>query len=113
MTGSHFVLPSTMQDKRRFLTNAVPGKETNSLKLLLDQRGTAQRLAGRLCQLFLGEGAAQPADIDALADGLRTHDLDIDWATETILRSELFFADQNIRQRVADPAECIIGATRA
>jgi len=83
------------------------------VELLLDQRGTAQRLAGRLCQLFLGEGAAQPADIDALADGLRTHDLDIDWATETILRSELFFADQNIRQRVADPAECIIGATRA
>lgn len=80
--------------------------------LLLDQRATAQRLAERLCQLFLGERIAQQADIDALANGLQTHDLDIEWGTETILRSELFFADQNIRQRIAGPTEFIIGATR-
>lgn len=83
------------------------------VEILLDQRATAQRLAGRLCQLFLGEGVAQPEDITVLAEGLQSHDLDIDWGTETILRSELFFADQNIRQRVAGPAEFIIGATRA
>ncbi|QDT92222.1 DUF1800 domain-containing protein [Gimesia algae] len=83
------------------------------VELLLDQRATAERLAGRLCQLFLGEGVAQSEDIKALAEGLQAHDLDIEWGTETILRSELFFADQNIRQSVAGPAELIIGATRA
>lgn len=83
------------------------------VELLLDQNATAQRLAERLCQLFLGEGVAQPEDITALAEGLQSHDLDIDWGTETILRSKRFFADQNIRQRVASPPEFIIGATRA
>ncbi|WP_339730497.1 DUF1800 domain-containing protein [uncultured Gimesia sp.] len=83
------------------------------VELLLNQRGTAQHLAERLCQLFLGEEIAQPEDIDTLADGLQTHNLDIDWGTETILQSELFFSDQNIRQRVTSPTEFIIGATRA
>jgi len=81
--------------------------------LLLEQPATARRLAWRLCQLFHGEGVVQPEHIDTLANGLQSHDLDIEWGTETILRSELFFSDQNIRHRVAGPTDFIIGAIRA
>ncbi|HSG73052.1 MAG TPA: DUF1800 domain-containing protein [Planctomycetaceae bacterium] len=83
------------------------------LELLLDQPATAHRLAGRLCQQFLGEGVAEAKHIDSLAEGLQAHDLDIAWGVENILRSELFFSDENIRYRVAEPAEFIVGAIRA
>jgi uncharacterized protein (DUF1800 family) len=83
------------------------------LELLLEQPATAHRLAWRLCQQFFGEGIAKADHIDALADGLRAHDLSIAWGVETILRSELFFFDANLRYRVAEPAEYIVGAIRA
>jgi tetratricopeptide (TPR) repeat protein len=41
------------------------------LLMLLEQPATAQRLAGRLCELFLGEGMAGEAGIGALARSLR------------------------------------------
>jgi uncharacterized protein (DUF1800 family) len=83
------------------------------IELLLEQPATAQRLAGRLCRLLLGERVAEQKQIEVLANGLQTHDLDIAWGVETILRSELFFSDANIRYRVAEPAEFIVGAIRA
>ncbi len=45
--------------------------------------------------------------------GLREHDLDIRWAVETILRSELFFSDANIASRVSSPVEYLLGAVRS
>lgn len=83
------------------------------LALLLTQAATAQRIAWRLCTLFLGEGVAGHEQIESLAAGLRAHDLDLDWAVRTIVQSDLFFSDRNIRRRIADPAELIIGAARA
>ena len=74
---------------------------------------TADRLAWRLCELFMGEGAVEQGRSDALADGLRSHHLDIGWAVETILRSRAFFAESNIRTRVLGPVEYIVGAVRA
>lgn len=83
------------------------------LTLLLEQPATAHRLSWRLCEQFLGEGVATDEHVGALADGLRQHNLEIAWGAETIVRSELFFSDANLRRRVAEPAEYIIGATRA
>ena len=45
--------------------------------------------------------------------GLRENDLNIGWAVETVLRSQLFFADTNMRSRVAGPVECLVGAVTA
>src|SRR5262249_8659692 len=69
------------------------------LRLLLDHPATAQRLAGRLCELFFGEKAVSPEAVRALGDELGRRRLDVGWAVETILRSRLFFADANLRTR--------------
>jgi hypothetical protein len=51
--------------------------------------------------------------VGALAAGLRRHQLDIGWGVETILRSQAFFADDNIDKRVVGPVEYVVGAARA
>jgi uncharacterized protein (DUF1800 family) len=81
--------------------------------MLADQPATAHRLASRLCGLFMGENAVDACAVATLAGGLREHQLDIGWGTETILRSQAFFASANIRTRVLGPAEFVIGACRA
>jgi hypothetical protein len=51
--------------------------------------------------------------VQALAAGLREHELDISWALGAILRSRLFFADANLGTRVLGPVEYVVGAVRA
>ena len=50
------------------------------------------------------------ADLDALAAGLQMRNLDIGWAVQTVLRSQVFFADANLGDRVQSPVEYVIGA---
>jgi uncharacterized protein (DUF1800 family) len=83
------------------------------VRLVLDHPATAERLALRLCEQFMGEGAVDAAASKALASGLRTHDLDIGWAVETVLRSQTFFAEANLGNRIPGPVEYIIGSVRA
>jgi uncharacterized protein (DUF1800 family) len=83
------------------------------IRILLDHPATARRLAGRLCDTFLGEGAAAPDDVNALAQGLRLRQLDIGWGVATILRSRAFFATENLGARVVGPVEFVVGAVRA
>jgi uncharacterized protein (DUF1800 family) len=81
--------------------------------LLVEHPATSRRLAWRLCREFLGETAIDAAEVDALAEGLRARGLDVGWAVATVLRSRAFFAEANLRNRVASPAEFVIGAARA
>jgi uncharacterized protein (DUF1800 family) len=81
--------------------------------MLLDHPATAGRLAGRLCGLFFGENALEPAAVKALAADLRDHQLDIGRAVETILRSRAFFAPANLGSRILPPVEFVVGAARA
>ncbi len=83
------------------------------VRILLDQPATAHRLAWRLCDTFMGEKVAGKPEIDALANGLESHGLDIGWAVETVLRSRAFFASTNIRTRVVGPVEYVVGAARS
>jgi uncharacterized protein (DUF1800 family) len=83
------------------------------LKILLEHPGTARRLAGRLCQEFMGDNAVTTAHLDKLAAGLRARQLDVGWGVETIVRSEAFFAERNLGNRVLAPAEYIVGVVRA
>ena len=83
------------------------------LAVLLEQPATADRLAWRICDQWLGEGVASEAERDALASGLRAHNLDVGWAVETVLRSATFFRDDNIRSKVQGPVDLIVGAIRA
>src|SRR6516162_3352446 len=81
--------------------------------MLLDHPATARRLASRLCELLMGEGVVDAAALEALAAGLREHDLDIGWAVATVLRSRFFFAEANLGTRVLGPVEFVLGPARA
>ena len=83
------------------------------LQILLGQPATARRLAWRLCDTFFGEQAINDRLIEQLAIGLREHDLDLRWGVETILRSEAFFAENNLGNRVLEPVQFVVGAFRA
>jgi uncharacterized protein (DUF1800 family) len=85
----------------------------NLVHFVLEHPATARRLAFRICELLMGEGAVDDVVLKALTDGLRQRDLDIGWAVETVLRSRAFFADNNLRRRVAGPVEFVVGAARA
>ena len=80
---------------------------------LLEHKATSRRIAWRLCELLMGENVVDEVAIDQLAAGLQKRDLDIRWAVETILRSELFFSDANIASRISSPVEFTIGAIRS
>jgi uncharacterized protein (DUF1800 family) len=83
------------------------------VKMLLEHPATSRRLAWRLCEWLMGEKAVDDAALEALAAGLRAHDLDIGWAVETVLRSRAFFADKNLGNRVLGPVEYLVGVPRA
>jgi hypothetical protein len=83
------------------------------VRMLLEHPAAAGRLAWRLCDLLMGEGAVGPDGTDALARGLRAHDLNVGWGVETILRSRAFFARDNLGSRVRGPVEYVVGAARA
>ncbi|HEV3443258.1 MAG TPA: DUF1800 domain-containing protein [Gemmataceae bacterium] len=88
-------------------------KGDDLIKRLLEHPATAERLAWRLCQMFMGEGVAGGDEIKTLAVGLRQHDLDIGWAVETVLRSQAFFAGRNLGNHIPGPVEFVVGAARA
>jgi uncharacterized protein (DUF1800 family) len=98
---------------KTILGRTGPWTGSDLVQLLLAHPATADRLAFRLCELFLGDKARKDADVAALADGLRRHNLDLAWGVATVLRSRTFFADDNLRNRILTPAEYVIGATRA
>ncbi len=83
------------------------------IAILLDHPGTAQRLAMRICESFMGEGTVGAVALGELADGLRARDLDVGWAVETVIRSRAFFEDANIGTRVSGPPEFVLGAVAA
>jgi uncharacterized protein (DUF1800 family) len=81
--------------------------------VLLDQPATAQRLAWRLCEAFLGEDVAEESAVSKLAESLRRDGLHIGRAVELILRSELFFSARNLHAQVSEPAAFAIGTVRS
>ncbi len=87
-------------------------KGDDLIRMVLAQPATADRLAFRLSEAFLGEGATD-ADRKQLADGLRKHELNIGWAVETLLRSPALLSDANLSRRVVGPVEFVVGAARA
>lgn len=83
------------------------------LKLLISQPATAHRLAWRICRMLMGETKVEDAALVELATGLRENDLRIGWGIATVLRSQEFFAAENIGNRVCSPPEFAVGMVRA
>lgn len=99
--------------EKTILGNAGPWRGGDLVKLLLDQPATSRRLARRVCEMLMGEGAVTDAMVESLAAGLREQNLDIGWAVGKVLRSNEFFDDANIGNRVLGPAQFVVGAVRA
>src|SRR5262249_1106316 len=83
------------------------------VRILLEHPATPQRLAWRLGEWLMGEKVVDAAALDALAAGLRAHELDNGWALETVLRSRAFFAETSLGRRVLGPVEYLVGVARA
>jgi uncharacterized protein (DUF1800 family) len=82
------------------------------VRLLLEHPATSKRIAWRICDTFTGESTVGADIVDELAAELVASELDIGLAIETVLRSEAFFADANIGNRVLSPVEFVTGAIR-
>ncbi len=87
------------------------------MERLLTHRATARRVAWRICKTFMGEefvsNSTNRAAMEELAAGLVKKQVDVKWAVETVLRSQLFFADANIRSKVLGSTEFVVGAIRS
>ena len=83
------------------------------LDQLIDHPATARRIAWRLCDTFLGENQATKAAIDELAERVRASELNVQEAVRTILKSEAFFAEAGLCQRVRSPVDFVVGTIRA
>jgi uncharacterized protein (DUF1800 family) len=90
-----------------------PWRGDDVVRLLVEHPATAERLAWRLCDTFLGEQSYDADAVRALAVGLRERRLNVGWAVETILRSRAFFAEADLGNRVVGPVEYVVGVTRA
>ncbi len=83
------------------------------VKILLGHSTTADRIVFKLCRQFFGERGVPVEAKKSLAAGLRERGLEISWAVATILKSQAFFAAENIADRVLSPVEYVAGAVRA
>jgi hypothetical protein len=88
-------------------------KGDDLVSIVLENPATSRRLAWRLCEWLMGEKGVDDAALDALAAGLRAHNLDIGWAVETVLHSRAFFAESNLGTRVIGPVDLVVGVPRA
>ncbi len=115
VVGGRFGFRETRHDseEKLFLGRRGALNGDQLLQQLLEHEATAERIASRICSLFFGESVLGDAQLQALAAGMRANDLKIDWAVETVLRSQLFFAENNLRTRIAGPFEWCMGAMRA
>jgi uncharacterized protein (DUF1800 family) len=103
-------LPTAHDDgQKEILGHAGRWSGDDLVNILLDQMQTARRIAWRLTNEFFGEGVASDVALNELTEGLRKNKLDIHWAVETILRSELFFSTANFGNRIADPVSFALG----
>jgi uncharacterized protein (DUF1800 family) len=83
------------------------------IELILKQPAVANRIVVKLARQYFGESGVPKEAAMQLADGLRERELNIAWAVETVLRSSLFFAESNIRNRILSPVEYAVGSARA
>jgi uncharacterized protein (DUF1800 family) len=108
------LIPSRHDPGTKTILGRTAAFDTDGLaRLLLDHPATSRRLAWRLSHEFFGEGAVDERAVEALAGGLRAHDLDIGWGIATMLRSRLFFDVANLGRRIASPIDYVVGTVRA
>jgi uncharacterized protein (DUF1800 family) len=80
------------------------------LKIVVEHPATSKRLAWRLCDEMFGENVVSGEALTELASGLADKKLDMRWGYETVLNSELFFSQSNLKSRIAAPETFVLGS---
>ena len=83
------------------------------LRIVLEHPATAKRLAWRVCDDLFGEKVVSDEALAELATALGEKKLDMNWAFETVLNSELFFSQANLKSRIAPPETFVLGTLLA
>src|SRR5262245_52634268 len=61
---------------------------------------------------FLGPGAVSAEAVEGLAGRLRATDLDVGAAVAVVLRSNLFFGEEQLARRISPPASFVVATAR-
>ena len=80
------------------------------LDIVLEHPATAKRLAWRICDELFGESVVSEGALDELATGLKENELNLEWAYKKVLNSHLFFANKNLKSRIAPPETFVLGS---
>jgi uncharacterized protein (DUF1800 family) len=98
---------------KRVLGQEGPWKSDDIVRIVLAQPAAPRLLAGKLFRWFISE-ATVPSEalIQPLAEKLG-QEFDIGQVVETMLRSNLFFSDHAVRQRIKSPVEYAVGVVKA
>jgi uncharacterized protein (DUF1800 family) len=109
---SHESAPRHDDEAKTILGKTGNWRSSDVVRMIVEHPATADRLAWRICDQFMGEGVA-PSAVKSLAAGLRSRQLDIGWAVATVVRSRAFFAPSNLGTRVQSPVEFTVNAVRS
>lgn len=100
-------------ETKTFLGQSGPWQRDDILRILLEQRATAERIVRKLYRWFISETAAPDAKFIAPLVDRFVRDYDIKAIVETMLRSRLFFSTEAYRQRVKSPVDYAVGLIRS
>lgn len=83
------------------------------IEITAEHPATAKRLAWRICDSFLSKSLISEKVINQFAEVLTRNQLDIHASVGTLIRSKLFFCDENLQRRIVEPESFVVGAVRA
>lgn len=89
-------------------------RDTDIVKLCLDQEACPMFIAGKLYRYLVSESEPPaPELLKPLAEQFRAGGFDFGKLVATVLRSNLFFSDHAYRQRVKSPVDFAVGTVHA
>lgn len=104
--------PNKHDDGKKTILGVAARHDVDSVAgVLLDNPATSRRLAWRLCDHLLADPAGAE-EVESLAAALRDNDLHIGKAVGLLIRSERFFAESELRQRIRPPVSLVVGGLR-
>jgi uncharacterized protein (DUF1800 family) len=83
------------------------------IEIATEHPATAKRIAWRICTEFFSASVVNEEVVNELAEYLKSNNHDINLAVETVLRSELFYSEENVKQRIIEPESFVVGLIRS
>jgi hypothetical protein len=112
--GAEFVFVAEAHDPgpKRFLGKSGRFDGTDVIDLLMQQPATARFIAYKLLRFFAAGQPPEPVVAEA-AELLDRTQLNIKWFLRELFQSQYFFSEECYRQRIASPAELVVGTVRS